>query len=328
MSYNEGRSSRRDRSEFIISILEKLLIPVAIFLAGFIYSYKQDAANDKRLAYDRLSDLIEPLSNKEPSERRLAVVMLGQFYDTKGLENTLVPALITLADDEDSLVRKLAAESLVAQAERDIDVCREVIEAARKSNYKWTLLFRIMKENPALVQRIKAVDSTWKLGVASSLTLLTDVHGHTLDTSHIVQTTVAEQAAMKHTAISKTSSDPTDIDRTIYQLKALLLGGYLDDAGNLTMILQDPDTKAMIRSCIPYPEQMRALNPQFATKFEELRTKVSQQIGYLRSKITWFTTPYAVQITGIGYFNTLPNSQDKISPNGRELHPILDIIFY
>ena len=149
---------RWEKIEIIGSVIGGVLIPVAIFLAGFVISMADQESAKTKAQADRLTELIEHLSSDNQKEQQIAVEVANYLAEKKQLPGVLVPTLTRIATQSDnSETAQAATQAVIRVAQQDSNTAQAVKEAF--SNVPPRVYFHISKEG----QRSEARDIETKL---------------------------------------------------------------------------------------------------------------------------------------------------------------------
>ena len=125
-----------------------------------------------------------------------------------------------------------------------------------------------------------------------------------------------------------------DVENTVWQVDATLLGYELeqdhdyhlvlgDSAGN-TMIAEIPDPAVLAPGSF-FAGQITAARQAFADYFKLKPTAVPLASG-LAATLAFAEVSVRVSVTGLGFFDFI-HGQQGVAPNGVELHPVIGISF-
>jgi hypothetical protein len=105
------------KAEVIFSALGALVMPVALLVIGGWITTQQEAAAEATRQAERLTSFLGPLASDNPRERRLAIEVAGFLAQKGQLPLELVPALVSIVqNDADSQTAQAASQAL-AQVE-------------------------------------------------------------------------------------------------------------------------------------------------------------------------------------------------------------------
>lgn len=138
-----------------------------------------------------------------------------------------------------------------------------------------------------------------------------------------ITTTIAEQAAMPTPKVGeRVTRLPSE--RTAYSLKAQLLEVTREFDGDYHLVLQD--TVTMMRMVAEIPDTNSAQPAVYRADFTRARATIDQYVGRPGLFSEKPKQKLMVEVTGIGFFDE-PHllAPDGMTPNDREIHPVLNV---
>jgi hypothetical protein len=143
-----------------------------------------------------------------------------------------------------------------------------------------------------------------------------------------IPTTIAEQNAMPAPFVDE-STPRLPSEHTLYTLTARIVEASLEVDGDYHLVLEDPTNELRMVAEIPDgtspgPEQYRK---EFLLARRVIDHLIGPQTGAPGSSVIIPVNPPLVEITGIGFFDE-PHlfTPQGMSPNCREIHPVLEVI--
>ena len=136
-------------------------------------------------------------------------------------------------------------------------------------------------------------------------------------------TTIAEQNALPAPFVDE-STPRLPTERTLYTLTAKIMEASLTVDGDYHLVIEDPSNGQQMVAEIPDGTSPGA--EQYHKDFLIARRTIERLIGSPKSPIIIPAKPPLIEITGIGFFDEPhPFVVQGMSPNGREIHPVLEI---
>lgn len=137
---------RWEKFEIIGGVLGGVLVPVAIFGAGYFISLADQENAKVHAQAERLTELIEYLSSDKTKEQQIAVEVANYLAEKKELPDVLVPTLTRIAmQSENSETAQAATQAVIRVAEQDKAAAQTVQEAF--SNIPPRVYFHISQES-------------------------------------------------------------------------------------------------------------------------------------------------------------------------------------
>jgi hypothetical protein len=138
-----------------------------------------------------------------------------------------------------------------------------------------------------------------------------------------IPTTIAEQNALPAPFVDE-STPRLSAERTLYILTAKIMEASLEVDGDYHLVLEDPINGQRMVAEIPDGTSPGA--DPYRKDFIVARHTIERLIGSPDSAIIIPVKPPMVEITGIGFFDEPHAFVIKgMSPNCREIHPVLEI---
>ncbi len=167
----DAQKTGKDKAVHWLDITSKLLIPLVIFLLGQCYTARQQEDNDRRYKLeqstnnqhyilDQYTKLIGPLSSSNPSERRIASVILGNIAPSD--DSIAAHILLAMSGDADSAVAQAAKAAFIRKVTTNPRDAQSAITAAKSDPIQSDLLSKASTEDTALSNALKKADPKWK----------------------------------------------------------------------------------------------------------------------------------------------------------------------
>jgi len=152
---------------------------------------------------------------------------------------------------------------------------------------------------------------------------LSDVDTSRIDFTHVVNSTVNEQINLPKPIGSNKAR--VKLEDTVYSIECYIIAFKKEtDDKDIHVVIQDPITKeTMVAEVISW-ECMSVKKTSRVQQFKELDNWFDENIGKPKTKFTYLIEPKLVRLTGVGFFDTF-HGQKGMSPNGREIHPVLSM---
>lgn len=152
---------------------------------------------------------------------------------------------------------------------------------------------------------------------------LSDADTSRIDFTHIVNSTVQEQINLPKPIGSNTVRVKSE--DTVYSIECYIIAFKKEtDDKDIHVVIQDPITKeTMVAEVISW-ECMSVKKTSRVQQFKALDEWFAENIGVPKTKFTYLIEPKLVRLTGVGFFDTF-HGQKGMSPNGREIHPVLSM---
>jgi hypothetical protein len=139
-----------------------------------------------------------------------------------------------------------------------------------------------------------------------------------------VRTTVHEQVSLPKPAHIAEDLPRMQSETTLYVLDCWLVGYKKEKDKDIHMIIKDLSTGETMVAEIPSAYCFFIQKTSRYNKFVILNQWFLMNIGKPASKFTYIKFPLKVQITGVGFYDFL-HGQKGMAPNGREIHPVLEM---
>jgi hypothetical protein len=152
-----------------------------------------------------------------------------------------------------------------------------------------------------------------------------------LDVGEINETpkpaTVAELRRLAKPLILDKNRRAGSIERTVYRVRAKLLGWMKEEDGDLHLVIASraSSSRTMIIE-IPSSECELACSSKYMQRFRAAYGAVMTRLGAPSARYRSLSQAPWVNVVGIGFFD-FNHGQTGRAPNDIELHPVLDIQF-
>ena len=152
---------------------------------------------------------------------------------------------------------------------------------------------------------------------------LSDFDTTYIDFNHILNSTVHYQINLPKPVGENTFR--MKLEDTVYSIECYIIAYKKEsDDKDIHVVIQDPKTKeTMVAEVISW-ECMSVKKTSRVQQFKELDEWFAENIGIPKTKFTYLSKPKLVRLTGVGFFDFF-HGQKGMSPNGREIHPVLSM---
>ncbi len=152
---------------------------------------------------------------------------------------------------------------------------------------------------------------------------LSDFDTTYIDFNHIVNSTIHYQINLPKPIGQNTFR--MKLEDTVYSIECYIIAFKKEtDDKDIHVVIEDPKTKqTMVAEVISW-ECMSVQKTSRVKQFKELDEWFAENIGTPKTKFTYLTNPKLVRLTGVGFFDFF-HGQKGMSPNGREIHPVLSM---
>jgi hypothetical protein len=110
------------KAEVVSKAVGGILLPVILLYVGNLYTSRQEAANNARLAHDQKNELaqrnadrvttfLNHLSSNNPTERKLTLQVIAYLAEVNEFPEELLTVVISSADDKDPDVARRSDHS-------------------------------------------------------------------------------------------------------------------------------------------------------------------------------------------------------------------------
>ena len=153
-----------------------------------------------------------------------------------------------------------------------------------------------------------------------SVKTLIDKDTSYIDFDKVTETTVSDQCDLpKPTSIN--NKPRLKSERTVYEIVGYVTDYIVEDDHDYHVVIEDPYTGETMVVEIVDPDCPDIINTSRYETFKEVRSWFKQHFNPTSS----FKIKRAkVRITGVGFFDFI-HGQRGMAPNGREIHPVLNI---
>ena len=146
-----------------------------------------------------------------------------------------------------------------------------------------------------------------------------------VDFTRVVSTTVSIQACLTRPPIIPKNMPRQNTECNVYTIDCYIIEYKRESDKDIHIVLRDLKTNATMVAEIPSPDCPEVQKTSRNTKFDELYSWFTNNIGKPTSKFKTLHQPLRVRITGVGFYDFI-HGQHGMAPNGREIHPVLSII--
>jgi hypothetical protein len=147
-----------DKHRDWVDTVSKLLIPVVIFVAGFVFSYQKDRADRANQQFERESGILKLAASSNEEERLLGLKIVEIQLRQGKFSQEMVPVVQAISQGRPSDASTQAAQSILATAAKeDVGTGKQILPASR--NQTPTVYLQIAKDE----QRSLAGDLRAKL---------------------------------------------------------------------------------------------------------------------------------------------------------------------
>lgn len=152
---------------------------------------------------------------------------------------------------------------------------------------------------------------------------LSDFDTTYIDFTHVVNSTVHDQINLPKPIGQNTFR--MKLEDTVYSIECYIIAFKKEtDDKDIHVVIQDPVTKeTMVAEVISW-ECMSVKKTSRVQQFKDLDEWFAKYIGIPKTKFTYLSKPKLIRLTGVGFFDFF-HGQKGMSPNGREIHPVLSI---
>lgn len=150
---------------------------------------------------------------------------------------------------------------------------------------------------------------------------LSDSDTSHIDFTHVVNSTVHYQINLPAPLGKNTRR--MKLEDTVYSIECYIIAFKKEkDDKDIHVVIQDPKTKqTMVAEVISW-ECSSVQKTSRVQQFKDLDEWFVENIGKPKKEFTYLLEPKLVRLTGIGFFDFF-HGQKGMSPNGREIHPVL-----
>lgn len=153
---------------------------------------------------------------------------------------------------------------------------------------------------------------------------LSDADTAEIDFSNIKGSSVHEQVNLLRPFGKINARQPSEEE--VYQIECFIIGFVKEKDHDIHIKVKDVNTDETMVIELVNPDCFDAKNSSHYHQFQEVYESFINNMGAPHSTFKLLDTPTLISITGVGFWDFL-HGQKGMAKNGREIHPVLSMIF-
>jgi hypothetical protein len=153
---------------------------------------------------------------------------------------------------------------------------------------------------------------------------LSDPDTSLINFDNIIKTTIHEQASLTKPLKIKRNLPRRSDETSVYSINCYILGFKREKDMDIHIVIKDLDSEETMVAELPSPWCPEVEETSRSKTFNKINEWFLNNIGKPGERYKTLRKPIPVSITGVGFFDFV-HGQKGMAPNGREIHPVLNI---